>query len=105
MGTDLNIVQLWIKNCAFIAFVDVVGQTVRGKSPTEKSTLENLSLRLPGSCMDSAEERSFTLGVLLASGQVLQSNLTTAFATLVRCVCVVTDAQQAFVARYLFIVL
>lgn len=90
-----------------IAFVNLVAQNcVCSKSPTENSMLENLSLRFSGSCVDSAEEGSFILGVLSVWGQCCSwINFQTAFATLVCCIFVVTDAQQAFVLRYLFIVL
>lgn len=82
----------------------MVGQNYAcSKSPTENSRLENLSLRLSGSCMDSAEDGSFILGVFSVSGQCCNRiNSQRAFATLVWCV---FDAQQAFVLRYLFIVL
>jgi len=48
-----------------IAFVNLVGQnSACSKSPTEKSMVANLSVRLSGSYMDSAEGGSFVLGVL-----------------------------------------
>lgn len=68
----------------------------------QEITLENLCSRLSGSCMDSAEEGSFRLGILSVSDQCCNRiNFQTAFATLVCFAFVVTDAQQAFILRYL----
>lgn len=56
--------------------------------------------------MDSAEDGNFILSVFSVSGQCCNRiNSQRAFATLVRCVFVIPDALQAFVLRYLFIVL